>query len=104
MGYEYYTLNEYKKKFGKIARSSFGIDKTVLINERESSIIMDDESEKAIVYSAQKPIVKYLVMDNKEFKVDTLTVLDGKIVAVSGEINRNCIKITKTPRLRFDRP
>ena len=103
MKYSYLTIEEYKKKYGDIKASSFGVDKEITAYERETSIILNDDDPIAMVYTAQKSLAKFLVMKNPHFKVDKLTVQNGKIVAVDGTIDKKCVKITKMPRTKFGR-
>ena len=94
MSYEYLSLEEYEKKFGKLKRSAIGIDRDILPNERETSIIMDDESDDALIFSAQKAIVKKLLFDIKGFKLDDdgICVKDGRIISVSGVLPKDYLK------------
>jgi len=103
MKYSYLTIEEYKKKYGDIKASSFGIDREITPYERETSIILNDDDPTAMVYTAQKSLAKFLVMKNPHFKVDKLTVQNGKIVAIDGTIDKKCVKITKMPRTKFGR-
>ena len=73
--------------------------------ERELSILVNDDEEMALVSCSQKSVMKYLLLDNKNFKIINkgLGVKNGKIVGVNGKISRNCIRFSKKPRKRFGR-
>lgn len=102
---EYLDIPEYEQKYGKITRRSIQNDPDLLNSERETSIIMTDHDEMALVSSSQKPVMKYLLLNNKHFILDDngLTVKDGAIVRINGCISKKNFRFTKNPRKRFGR-
>ena len=103
--YEYIDRNGYEDKYEKITRKSVQNDPDLTAMERETSIIMTDDEDIAHISSSQKPVMKYLLLSNKNFIIDGkgLAVKNGKIVGVNGEISKNCIRFSKNPRKYFGR-
>lgn len=95
----------YENKYGKITRKSFANDPNLTPMEIETSIIMTNTEEMAIVSSSQKPVMKYLILNNENFKIDDkgLAVKGGKIVGVNGTISKRCFRFTKHKRKLFGR-
>ena len=66
---------------------------------------MSDEDNIALISSAQKPVMKYLLFNNKYFNIDDkgLGVKNGKIVSINGSISKNCFRFSIRPRQNFGR-
>ena len=103
--YEYFDKENYIKTYGEITRKSIQNDPDLIPMERETSIIITDTEENTLFSSAQKPIMKYLLLNNKNFKIDDkgLLVKNGKIIGINGSISKNCIRFSKKPRKQFGR-
>jgi len=103
--YSNISKNSYENKYGKITKDSIKNDPDLDSTERETSIITNDKDGDGLVFTAQKPFMKYLILKNDNFKIDDegLLVKRGKIVGVNGKISRNCIRFTKNPRKLFGR-
>lgn len=103
--YEMLSLKEFEKKYGKLKKAHLKVDPDVSFYERETSILMNDEEEDALITTTQKVLLKYFLFDNKSFIIDDkgLIVKGGYIVGVNGRMSRNCIKYSKIPRKEFHR-
>lgn len=103
---KYYSKEGYEKEYGKITRKLIQNNSNLIPYERETSITMDDDEDMAIVSCSQKAIMKYLLLDNNNFKVDDedgLAVKKGKIVGIKGTISKKCFRFTKNERKCFGR-
>ena len=103
--YEYLDRESYIKEYGEITRKCIQNDPDLTPMERELSIVITDTEEMAMVASSQKPVMKYLLLDNENFEIidKGLVVKNGRIVGINGEISKNCIRFSKKPRKRFGR-
>lgn len=103
--YKRMNINDYEEKYGKITRKSIQNDPNLITMERETSIIITDDEEMALISSSQKPVMKYLILNNKHFKIDEkgLVVKNGKIVSINGIISKRHIRFTKNARKHFGR-
>lgn len=101
----YLDSESYIKIYGEITRKCIQNDPDLTPMEREMNIVTTDTEEMAMVSCSQKSVMKYLLLDNKNFKIINkgLVVKNGKIVSVNGEISRNCIRFSKNPRKLFGR-
>lgn len=76
------------------------LDPSLEPEERETVIILNDKEGTAEISSAQKVVIRYL-LGHPYFEVEEITIVEDKIVGVSGNIPRNCILITSRPRSNF---
>ncbi|HEC87038.1 MAG TPA: hypothetical protein ENI49_04130 [Thermoplasmatales archaeon] len=77
-------------------------DPSLSPHERETHIYFDDADEYTIVESDQVVWIKRL-LKHAYFQIKRIWILDDAIVRVDGSIPKNCIRVSKKPRNRFDK-
>jgi len=75
----------------------------LLTHERETHIYFNDEDDYAVIETYQIPWINYLRKHEYFRPKKAWLTENNELVGLDGEIPKNCVRLSKRPRSRFDK-